>query len=413
MNARLLLVAALAIAAHAPCQLGKPLPSPALGSHVLDVQAVLSAATGVVVDGVLGVARDANGDYWVSARRAPRLPLSTPHMLYQLSAQGQYLGGVPQPAATSSSAWGMRDLAFDGQRYLYGGFEGDRVLAFDTQAGVFVPALDFVVPSGLTFSTMRALAYDPNGAGGAGSLWVANFTSEHVEFDRAGTILQRVPNLQPGAFGAAYDAARGTIWWFGQSGSTRANTKVVATEMDPQTTQVTGRRVLGDLSIQGTLFPGGFAGGVEIYDDGARHVLLTCAQGASDFLVELDATFDVGGSAGGETSFDGDACYVGNANFEVTLAASSSSSAVLIVGGAPTDFDLTMLGWAPGNRLYVDINQFHFPIGPSTVQSGEASIPLSIPNLAQLAGADLYLQWLELSPSGLATSSGGAIHILP
>jgi hypothetical protein len=57
----------------------------------------------------------------------------------------------------------------------------------------------------------RALAFDPTGAGGAGSMWVASFSSPLVEVDMTGGLLNTYPN--PGSlYGLAYDDSDGNLW---------------------------------------------------------------------------------------------------------------------------------------------------------------------------------------------------------
>lgn len=412
-------IACVATAMCATAQLGAPRPNFALpgGTHRIDVQSALFNATYQQWDAFLGVARDAVGNYWVTARRTPRLPLTNPHMLFEFDAFGNYVAGYTQPAAAQSSNWGIRDLAFDGSRYLFGGFEGDRVLAFDTVSRTWAPAFDWTVPSGLTFSTIRALAYDPTGDNGSGSLWTANFSSEHVEFSRTGNVLSRVANIQPGTYGAAYDPVRETIWWFGQSGSARAATHVVATEMDAATGQPTQHKTLGDLGIAG-IEAGGFAGGAEFYTDtSGAPVLLLCAQADSDTIYELFGRFDYGASSGGVASFRGGAAFAGNTAFEVTLEGSNAQTAAVLIGTGETNLPLPIVPlFAPNTNWLIDTSLFNF-FGPSTtVVSASASQPLPLSTDPVLIGLRLYFQWAELAFSGptllpIELSTGGKIYI--
>ena len=407
-------------AAPLTAQLGAPLPNPGfpLGSHVLQVQNIVFAATGMNHDAILGVARSQNGSYWISARRSPRSS-TNPHVLFELNSSGALVGTYPVPNS-SVSRWGLRDLAYDGSRYLYGGWEGDRVLAFDTVGRAFAASRDFVVPPRRTFRLPRALAYDPAGDSGRGSLWTANWNSEHVEFDRAGNILRRVPNMQPDTSGAAYDPVRRTIWWFGQSGSDHpsATIAVVATEMDLATLAPTGQKVLGDTSFPG-LTPGGFAGGAEFYESGGRTALLLTAQTNSDVVYELWGRFGYGNSTGGSISFDGGAALVGNAAFGVTLDGSPESFANLIFGFGEAVLPLGPPTFVAGTEFLLDPAATLIAGLPGPVAGGRARYPLPIPNDPNLAGVDIYFQWLQYSVSGgqpilpLRLSDGGKIRIHP
>lgn len=397
-------------------QLGAPLLQQGVPVR-FDAGTLLFNATGQTWRTVLGCARDANGHWWITARRRVRQDPNSPHMLFELDAGGAFLAGYPQPQATATSRFGMRDLAFDGSRYLYGGCEADRIFAFDTIAHAFAPAHDVAVPAGLTFGTMRALAFDPSGNGGQGSLWVGNWSSEHAELDLAGNLLRRVPNVQRESFGAAYDPQRHTVWWFGQVGSTIGNlVHVVATEMSTASGNPTGGRFLGDLTLP-AIDPGGFAGGVEFAIDGGEAALVLTVQGDTDWITEVKARFAFGSSSGGVIGSDGDAAYVGNGGYGVTLSNSPNDLATLLYGVGETAIALPTPAFAPATNLLVDLN---LPTAYSpfvALAQGSARMPFPIPNLPQIAGIDLFFQWIEVPLQGglpswpIATSTGGKVHV--
>lgn len=418
-----LALACVALTQPALAQLGAPAPgAPFAGgsSHRLDATTAIDLATGQLHDAVLGAARDAQGRYWLTARRPDR---NASHVLVELDAAGNFVTVHQQPAAVdAASAWGIRDLAYDGQRLLYGGSELDRIVAFDTVSRAWDPSRDVPVPAGLTFGTMRALAFDPQGDGGNGSLWTASWDSEHVELSLQGAVLRRVPNLQPETFGAAYDPIRRTVWWFGQAGSARGvDTHVVATEMETTGATPTGQRVLGDLTRAG-IAPGGHAGGVEMFERGGRAVLLTVAQGDSDWLVELDGRFGYGTSSGAEASFAGGAAFAGNQSFALTLEHSIADLAVPLLALAPTDLPIPAgIGFAPGSRLLIDGTQWLVSLPTAAVAQplGSARSPLPLPADPALAGVDLHCQWIEVRLVGgvptlpLLTSRAGSLRIAP
>jgi hypothetical protein len=62
-------------------------------------------------------------------------------------------------------------------------------------------------------ATWRALAYDPNGNGGAGSIWTIDFGSALYEVDLAGNLLNRFPNQDSwSVYGLALDPDTGNLW---------------------------------------------------------------------------------------------------------------------------------------------------------------------------------------------------------
>ena len=410
----LLLSAALS-AAPLLAQLGAPTPNPAFpgGSHRLDVTNALLNNPGVFYDAILGVARDAAGHYFVSARR-PNPGAS--HVLIELDASGNHVGTVPVPAAVdAASLWGLRDLAYDGQGIVYGGSEADSIVAFDTAQRRFDPTRAIPLPAGLTFSTVRAMTFDPTGDQGRGSLWIASWDSEHVELSRTGTILRRHPNVQAQAYGAAFDPVRGTVWWFGQADSGHPfDYALVATEMDPATGRATGQRTFGDPTIFGLAF-GGHAGGAEFSSRNGRPTLLFVSQGNSDWIVEIEGRFAFGTSTAGEIGFDGGAAFVGSSGFTVKLDRVSRPFAAALVGMAEGALPLPGGVFRPGSTLWLDttIPLLASPFLPAA--GGTVRLPLPIPNDPNLAGLDLWFQFAVPAPGGnglpIGMSDGGRIHI--
>lgn len=407
-----------ALAAPAFAQLGA-LHAPGGVPYSLDVGSSLTTATGYLWPGVIGCARDANGRVWVTARRTVRHDPNSPHMLFLLDGVGRLLGSWPQPAATANSRWGLRDLAYDGSRFLYAGCEADRIFVFDTQTLAWDPSRAIPVPGNLSFGTMRALAYDPAGNAGAGSLWVANLSSEHVELSLAGAVLRRVPNVQPETYAAAFDPQQRTVWWFGQVGSTYGDfAHVVVTEMDAATGTPTRTRFLGDMSVLAAEY-GGFAGGAELRIVGGEPVLLLGVQAFSDLVYEVKARFAFGPSGGGRIGMDGDAAYAGNSAFELTLRNSPNQLATLLIGVAETAVPLPPPSFAANSHVLVELGLPYVfsPFVP--VVAGSARMPLAIPQSPAFAGLDLWFQWIEVPLLGgtptwpIASSDGGKVHITP
>src|SRR5688572_6509354 len=155
-------------------------------------------------------------DIYVTARAHPASP-GRPHLLYRLDRQGNVLAAYDQPATWGNpSAWGMRDLAFDG-RHFYGGDESPVGYAFDTVTRTFDAARNIQKPAVL--NVMHALAYD----GATDTCWGSDFGGLDCQFKRDGTVLWQGVSGVEFMYGAAYDSGRKRVWWFGQGGSSRPN----------------------------------------------------------------------------------------------------------------------------------------------------------------------------------------------
>ncbi len=392
----------LGLSSSGSAQLGKFLKNPSwpAGSHRLDVQTALKTATGLTYDGVLGCAKDTSGNLWVSARRASDGKFTTPHKLFRLDKTGKVTATFDQPVVTKASAWGIRDLAYDGSRYLYGGLEisvsGGRVFAFDTKNGIWNSSKDFLIPPKLTFSTIRALAYDPNGDGGKGSLWTSDWDGPILEFSRTGKALRTLPGIQEDCFGAAYHPQRKTIWFFGQKGysSPQWRSWVVAKELDPATGKASGLMVLGDPFPFARTF-GGKAGGMEFFVEGNTLGLAMVQQAEFDHVVQLHGRFDTTASSGGRCLLGGGPAIIGNSNFQLKLVGGVPGFALLMVGLKETNLPVGLPTFANGSRLFVDLN-FGFLGGVLPVLGGVATTPAPIPLMNALKGLDLVFQWVEI-----------------
>ncbi|GAB4147981.1 MAG: hypothetical protein Fur0037_16220 [Planctomycetota bacterium] len=167
-----------------------------LGGFYLSI--ALNQVTGN--DGHLGCAvRMSDGHIFVSARGMGGAP---PHKIYEFSATGQFLLSFNQPSVHDNSPWGMRDLAFDNADNLIGGSEyGISVIDSHTHAlsttikgnNSPVPITQPILGSALaTLGTYRAIAFDPAGNNGDGSIFSANFQSSIIELDYTGSPLSTI-----------------------------------------------------------------------------------------------------------------------------------------------------------------------------------------------------------------------------
>lgn len=232
----------------------EPLPKSAgFGAVYHDVE--LDVATGNPLH--LGVAVDAaTGRIYVSATGAGGAP---PHLIYEFDATGAPLSQFQQPAVHDASPFGMRDLAFDGAS-LIGGSEvgisvitptgqlGNQVLAANGPQPVTQPITGPVLAQ---LAVVRAIAFDPAGNGGNGSLLVADFSSPIFEIDLAGNVLATFANQGWSAYGLTLDPTTGNVWVFAGPGGQ-------IEELDRATMTPTGRRLAPVLDGAATS-PGGLA----------------------------------------------------------------------------------------------------------------------------------------------------------
>lgn len=143
--------------------------------------------------------------FWGSGRGVGAVP---PHMIWQFDASGNYTGtAIQQVAGAQTSAWGYRDGAFDGT-YMYFGWEGG-VARHNADGSGGTQIIAGSAPGGV--GTWRALAYDPTGNGGAGSLWTASFSSALIETDMSGNLLNSYASVAS-LYGLAYDDSDGNLW---------------------------------------------------------------------------------------------------------------------------------------------------------------------------------------------------------
>ena len=129
--------------------------------------------------------------------------------VWLFDAAGNMTGSYDQIAGAAGDDWGYRDGAGDGT-YVYFGWAGG-VARHDVDGSNGQLLFTGVPPGG----TWRALAYDPTGDNGNGSLWSACWGSELVEVTLSGTVLTSYPCWVTPAwslYGLAYDNVDGNLW---------------------------------------------------------------------------------------------------------------------------------------------------------------------------------------------------------
>jgi len=189
----------------------------------------------------------------------------TQNRIHQYDNAGTYIQSFMQ---NTSSAWGWRDLAWDGE-YLYA--------SDDTQIDIFDPA--FNGPE----NPNRALAYDP----ATDHFWTANFSSNIYEFDRNGVVVHSYPNTQGlSIYGMAWDDASQDgpwLWIHSQDGTPG----LTWSQFDPITGTFTGIVFIGVDNGSG-----GIAGGAAFSTewDPAFGIAFGLQQGTPDIVKGYEIT---------------------------------------------------------------------------------------------------------------------------
>ena len=151
----------------------------------------------------VGVEFDGNY-FWITGRHSS----DDIHKLYKFDSQGSLLASFNQ---NTVSDWGWRDLAWDGI-FLYASDENE-LAQIDPLTGLRIDT----IPMPQTIPPpVRALAYDP----ATDRFWGANYSSNIIEFDRAGQTIRSFPNDHH-IFGLAWDGASPDgpwLWVFSQDG---------------------------------------------------------------------------------------------------------------------------------------------------------------------------------------------------
>lgn len=166
----------------------------------------------------LGVAVDwTTGNCFVSATG---LGGQRPHLVYEIDHGGVLRSTFAQPSVHDTSGFGIRDLEFDGQSLLGGSELGisvfsttgqlvNQILAANGPQSIVQPIRG---PVASQLAVFRAIALDPHGNNGDGSLLVADFGSPIFEIDFAGNVLASWPNQGWNAYGLAIDPVTGNPW---------------------------------------------------------------------------------------------------------------------------------------------------------------------------------------------------------
>lgn len=164
------------------------------------------------------------------------------NQVYMLDQTGELIYSYDQVPSAISDNFGYRDGASDGTFLYFGWIGGVARHDYDGNNGTQI----IVGPVPNTGAIWRALAYDPTGDNGNGSLWTQSFTSDLVETDLAGNLLNQFPN-DLSLYGLAYDHQSGMLWGH----SLDENNSAIVVEMDPSNGLPTGMSFSSHYNVPG------------------------------------------------------------------------------------------------------------------------------------------------------------------
>ena len=191
-----------------------------------------------------------------------------------------YMGSWPQ--TTMSVDWGGRDMESNNKDLLWVGADNGEVSEYSWDGANLTWVQYYVYAMNKTFRAFCQTSTGPACTGGPPFWYTASFTGSIFQClaqDPAGTVCASYANPGLLIYGAGYDEATDTIWWWSQDGP--KDREVTATEWDHNTQALTGRSFLGAAVPPYTL-----AGGADIYCDRFENLALVgLHQGAPDSIV--------------------------------------------------------------------------------------------------------------------------------
>jgi hypothetical protein len=204
--------------------------------------------------------------------------------VYRIDNTGTHVATYPQVPGAAADSWGYRDGMFDGT-YVYFGWGGGLARHnADGSGGTQIIAGG--APGGV--GTWRALAYDPTGNSGRGSLWTASFSSSLIETDMTGALLTTFPNPTPGwsLYGLSFDDNDGNLWGHDGGGNVIKIDTTTGAIMAPNPMWTAG-------PWTGFAAQGGLSGFSELGGD-----LAAIGQGTPDELAIYDTAASLAGGVG-------------------------------------------------------------------------------------------------------------------
>ena len=265
-------------------------------------------------------------------------------------------------------------------------------------------------------------------------MFTASFDSVVSEFRKDGTQVQAwQPSRKFSTYGFAYDPTRQTLLATGQSGSNYPGVAnaMVCYEIDPRIpggglAKETGTMFFAaDRTIKASRV-GGFSGGCHLHVERQRietttkgvyntvevPVLTWLHQASSDTLTRQYGRVEhlphipgngvaLPRNTGGFAGTGGDVPFLGNTSFRITLRGSQAQFAFLVASAAAHNI-LTPFG---GILVDPDPRAGFLWVAPMTVVGGRAALHVPIPNSSHLAGAAVFVQWIEATGT-LSTGAG-------
>ncbi|MCA9252405.1 MAG: hypothetical protein KDA54_14870 [Phycisphaerales bacterium] len=203
--------------------------------------------------------------------------------VFIMDPSGEVIRSYPQIAGAATDSFGYRDGASDGTYVYFGWAGGIARHNADGSGGMLLIS----GPTPGTGTTWRALAYDPTGDNGNGSLWSQSFNSGLIESDMSGNLLHQFPNNGSSLYGLTYDDATGKLWGHGQAADVFS---AEMQEIDPETGLLTGVTRTTHFNIPGVALDGFAAyGGLSTND--ATGTIFGVVQGSP-----LDGIFSIDSS---------------------------------------------------------------------------------------------------------------------
>jgi len=374
---------------------------------------------------LLGVQK-AWGYYWVTGGNAA----AGPFFVHQFELNGNFVQSFAQVIPlTTTTSWGMRDLAADEpNNKLYGGMEGlllqEYTFADPTPGGLvgdetLVHTADYSLTALGVNTTIRALARDPSN----GHFYTQSFTTPMYEFTLPNTLVATHANAGTSAYGLAFDTLNTTLWSFSQTAiystpfpcAAGGNADLVDIVEVDLTNLPTGRGFAGVMEMIDCT---NIAGGIDFEDDGLGNTrVIAFHQSNVDKIIE----YEVDTSASGPTAY----CTSGTTSAGCVPVLSGSNNPSISGAGSPCVItcsqleeaknglmffglsDITPLPWSAGSTSFLCVKS---PTNRTTSGTSSTGVNPSDPCEGVLS-LD-FSAWLTANPAHLGAphSAGDMLY---